>query len=106
MGPSRFDLGQLLSELRNRQLPMESVHGQYDMPPGWQFRKFPEQGMHPAIARMQQAEQSTPADSKVQFLMDEWQNDPAKQKAFLQWYFQQQANSRRPKPYPNPEEYF
>lgn len=78
MGPFNpgHGLKNLLEQIRNRSVETEPQYGEYDMPPHWKFRKFPGQGMHPAIERMKKIEEPTSLESAIQYMYDEYQNKP------------------------------
>lgn len=118
-GPNMIDLPGLLQSLtsigsRKRGLSQllqmlgqggqqQSTSNLYDQPPGWEFRKFPGHGMHPAIERMKSATEPAPKDLAVRDILESLK-DPEKQDEFLKWYTNQQSMSLPTSK--NPEGYY
>ena len=106
MGPSRGiqqGLQGLLQQLLYEPATSATGTAVYDQPPGWAFRQFQGQGLHPGIEKMQKAAGPTPADNAITQVLESLKDDPEKQSAFLDWYLRQKADSI---PRGNPKGYF
>ena len=106
MGPSRGiqqGLQELLQQLQYTPATNAGGLAVYDQPPGWALRKFPGQGMHPGIAKMQQAVSPNPGEIAITQVLESLKDNPEQQSAFLDWYLRRKADSI---PRGNPKGYF